>query len=147
MPLMPQVTYVLSRPLITDTVARARAMLTEQGVVLSVVHQGQDLDWEAFAANRIELADALYFDVTREFSGFDTLLDAAMAVPLVVPGGRATQTEWPELDRAALTTVRKSLLSGRPEDLAEGALWLLSRAGRWRSSAAFAYGPAVALAE
>ena len=146
MPLMPQVTYVLSRPLITDTVARARAMLTEQGVVLSVVHQGQDLDWESFAANRIELADALYFDVTREFAGFDTLLDAAMAVPLVVPGGRATQAEWPEIDRAALTTVRKSLLSGRPADLAEGALWLLSRAGRWRSSAVFAYGP-VAVAE
>ncbi len=146
MPLMPQVTYVLSRPLITDTVARARAMLTEQGVVLSVVHQGQDLDWEAFAADQVELADALYFDVTREFAGFDTVLDAAMSVPLVVPGGRAAQSEWPELDRAALTMVRKSLLSGRAEDLAEGALWLVSRAGRWRSGAVFGDAQ-VALAE
>lgn len=146
MPLMPQVTYVLSRPLITDTVARARAMLTEQGVVLSVVHQGQGLDWEAFAADQVELADALYFDVTREFAGFDTILDAAMSVPLVVPGGQAAQAEWSQLDRPALTKVRKSLLSGRAEDLAEGALWLLSRAGRWRNSDAFAYAP-VALAE
>lgn len=146
MPLMPQVTYVLSRPLITDTVARARAMLTEQGVVLSVVHQGQDLDWETFAADQVELADALYFDVTREFVGFDTILDAAMSVPLVVPGGHAAQAEWPQVDRPALTKVRKSLLSGRAEDLAEGVLWLLSRAGRWRNSLAFAYAP-VALAE
>lgn len=146
MPLMPQVTYVLSRPLIAETVARARAMLTEHGVLLSVVHQGQDLDWEAFAADQVELADAIYFDVTRDFAGFDTILDAAMSVPLVVPGGRAAQAEWPHLDRNALTTVRKSLLSGRPENLAEGALWLLSHAGRWHRSGASALAP-MALAE
>ena len=41
--------------------------------------------------DEVERSDVLFLDMTRGFEGFDALLDAATAVPLVVPGGRATQ--------------------------------------------------------
>lgn len=147
MTLMPQVTFVLSRsPIAATERARAEALAAERGVALAIADQTEARDWEDFALRHVELADALYFDMTREFAGFDTLLDAAMSVPLAVPGGRACQAEWPELDRKALHTVRKALLGGRAEEIAAAAVWLLGRAGRWRCHAVAAP-TALALAE
>lgn len=129
--MMPKVTYMFSRSFRSNAALAAVPLLAREGVELTVADETEDRDWEAFAAE-VENSDVLFLDMTRGFPGFDALLDAATAVPLVVPGGRATRAEWPEIDRPALTRVRRSLLGAEAEEIAEGVLWLLDRAGRRR---------------
>lgn len=131
--MMPKVTYVFSRSFRSASARAAVSLLAEAGVAFTVVDETEARDWDAFAAE-VERSDVLFLDMTRGFEGFDALLDAATAVPLVVPGGRATQAEWPEIDRAALRRVRRSLLGAEAEEIVEGVLWLLDRAGRRRSA-------------
>ena len=130
----PRVVFMFSRPFLPQAWEAARALLAERGVACTIADQTQPRDWSAFAAEEVETADALYLDLTPDFDGFDTLLDAAMAVPLVVPGGAAVAEEWRETDRGARAAMRACLCAGRAEDLAGGALWLLRRCGSWRFS-------------
>jgi len=130
MPKQPRVVFMFPHPYLPGAWEAARVLLAEQGVSCTVADQTQRRDWDAFAADEVEKADALYFDLTPEFDGLDALLDAATAVPLVVPGGPAMAEEWIETDQGARAAMRACLQSGRAEDLAGGALWLLRRCGR-----------------
>jgi hypothetical protein len=130
--MMPKVTYMFSRSFRSGAAQAAVPLLAREGVELTVADETETRDWDAFA-REVERSDVLFLDMTRGFAGFDALLDAATVVPLVVPGGRATRAEWPEIDRPALTRVRRSLLGADAEEVAEGVLWLLKRAGRGRA--------------
>jgi len=128
----PKVVFMFSHPFLPKAWDDARALLAARGVSCVVADQTQRRDWAAFAAEDVGKADALYLDLTPDFEGFDLLLDAAMGVPLVVPGGAAVAEEWTEPDRGARATMRSCFGGGAAEDLAGGALWLLRRCGRWR---------------
>jgi hypothetical protein len=137
----PSATFVFPSPIAPRAWSRAKQRLETQGVVLTVVDQTTPVNWDEFAAQSVQTADVLYLGMTQQFSGFDALLDAATAVPLVLPGSREVEAEWPDVDRTAGKAVAACLKSGRAEDLADGILWLLHRAGTWRRSP-----PAVGLA-
>ncbi len=127
----PSATFVFPHPSLLRVWERARQLLEARGVELTVVNQMSPLDWESFAAERVETADVLYLDTMRHFPNFDILLDAATAVPLVVPGGLEVRAEWPDVDRPAADAIAAYIKAGSAEDMANGVLWLLHRAGVW----------------
>ncbi|MBN2751887.1 MAG: cobaltochelatase subunit CobN [Rhodospirillaceae bacterium] len=126
---MPKVTFVFTHASLIRVWERTKEILAADGVELTVANQMSRVNWECFAAESVETADVLYLDLTRHFGCFDILLDAATAVPLVIPGGLEVQGEWSDIDRPALTAIQSYLKAGRAEDFANGILWLLHRAG------------------
>lgn len=126
---MVKVTFVFTHVSLMRVWDAAVEMLRARGIAVRVVAQMSPLDWDAFAADEVRGAGAVYLDLTRHFGSFDTLVAAAGGVPLAIPGGLEAQAAMPGYDPAAVSTVQAYLRVGRAEDFTNAVLWMLHRAG------------------
>lgn len=126
-----RVVFVFTHQTLARVWEGAVERLRRLGVELQVLSQMRRLDWPEFARG-LASADAVYLEVTRHFGAFDALLAAARQTPLAVPSGMETEAAWEgPVDREAQLRVKAYLKCGTVNDLANAALWLLHRAGRW----------------
>ena len=77
--MMRTVIFLFTHATLTRVWAHAAERLASEGVRLKVLSQMHAIDWEAFIAADMAGADAVYLDITRHFSVFPRLLEAAPA--------------------------------------------------------------------
>ena len=128
--MMRTVIFLFTHATLTRVWARAAERLASEGVRLKVLSQMHAIDWEAFIAADMAGADAVYLDITRHFSVFPRLLEAAQGVRYALPAGIETEAAWTgTVDREAQLRIAAYFKAGTADDLANAARYLLHRAG------------------
>ena len=128
--MMRTVIFLFTHATLTRVWAHAAERLASEGVRLKVLSQMHAIDWEAFIAADMAGADAVYLDITRHFSVFPRLLEAAQGVRYALPAGIETEAAWTgTVDREAQLRIAAYFKAGTADDLANAARYLLHRAG------------------